>query len=141
MSDGTELTYGAKSTILIFRGYRKTIQYSAHYNTPIFRSSSGMLRYQHFAAMVEHGITASKTLLRSEHVVTDDESPSSEGASEGDTEEYDGYDADEGLPMSDREGETLSKRSPHGTHTHACEQSHENLQPHADDAQATWPFL
>ena len=97
-------TSGAKSTILTFRGYRKTIQYSAHYNTPIFRSSSGMLRYQHFAAMVEHGITASKTLLRSEHVVTDDESPSSEGASEGGTNEHNGYDSDEDLPMSDQDG-------------------------------------
>ena len=54
--------------------------------------------------MVEHGSTASKNLLRSEHVVTDDGSPSSEGASEGDTDEDDGCDADEGLPMSDREG-------------------------------------
>ena len=52
--------------------------------------------------MFEHESTASKTLLRSEHVVTDDESPYSEGASEGYTDEDDGYDADEGLPMSDR---------------------------------------
>ena len=88
-SDGTESTFGAKSTILTFRGYRKTIQYSAHSNTPSFRSSSGTLRYQSFAAMVEHGSTASKTLLRSEHVVTDDESISSEGASEGDNDEND----------------------------------------------------
>ena len=57
------------------------------------------------------------------------------GAEEGDTDENDGYDADEGLPMSDREGVISSKRSPHGTHSHACEQSHENLQPHADDEQ------
>ena len=37
--------------------------------------------------------------------------------------------------MYDREGVISFKRSPHGTHTHACEQSHENLQPHADDSQ------
>ena len=85
--------------------------------------------------MVEHGSTASKTLLCSEHVVTDDESPSSEGSPEGGTDEDNGYNEDEGLPVSDREGVISSKRSPHGTHTHACEQSHENLQPHADDAQ------
>ena len=52
--------------------------------------------------MVEHGSTASKTLLLSEHVVTDDESPSSKGSSEGGTDEYDGYDADEEPPMSDQ---------------------------------------
>ena len=85
--------------------------------------------------MVEHRSTASKTLLRSEHVVTDNESPFSEGASEGDTDEDDGYNADEGLPMSDLEGVISSKQSPQGTHTHACEQSHKNIQPHADDAQ------
>ena len=85
--------------------------------------------------MVEHGSTSSKTLLRSKHVVTNDESPSSEGASEGGTDKDNGYNADEGLPISDRKGLLSSKRSPHGTHTHACEQSHENLQPHADDAQ------
>ena len=62
---------------------------SAHLNTPSFRSSSGTLRCQSFAAMVEHRSTASKTLLRSEHVVTDDESISSEGASEGDNDEND----------------------------------------------------
>ena len=37
--------------------------------------------------------------------------------------------------MSDREGVISSKGSPHGTHIHACEQSHENIQSHADDAQ------
>ena len=37
--------------------------------------------------------------------------------------------------MSDREGLISSKRSPHGTHTHACKKSHDNLQPHADNAQ------
>ena len=99
--DGIVSTSGAKSTILTFRGYSKTIQYSAHSNTPSFHSSSGTLRYQYFAAMVEHGSTASKTLLRSEHVVTDNGSPSSEGASEGDTDENDGYDAYGGIPMSD----------------------------------------
>ena len=35
-SDGTKSTSGAKITILTFRGYRKTIQYSAHSNTPSF---------------------------------------------------------------------------------------------------------
>ena len=90
MSDGIVSTSGAKSTILTFRGYRITIQYYAHSNTPSFRSSSGTLHYQYFAAMVEHGSTASKTLLRSENVVTDDESPSSEGASEGNTDKHDG---------------------------------------------------
>ena len=37
--------------------------------------------------------------------------------------------------MSDREEVISSKQSPHGTHTHACEQVHEHLQPHADNAQ------
>ena len=45
--------------------------------------------------------TASKNLLLSEHVFTDDEFPSSEGASEGDTNKNDGYDTDKDLPMSD----------------------------------------
>ena len=57
------------------------------------------------------------------------------GAEEGDTDKNDGYDADEGLPMSDREGVILSKQSPHGKQTHAREQSHEHLQPHADNSQ------
>ena len=100
-SEGIVSISGAKSTIPTLRGYSKTIQYSAHSNTPSFRSYSGTLRYQSFAAMVEHGSTASKSLLRSEYVVTDDESPSSEGAPEGETDENDGYDADEGIPMSD----------------------------------------
>ena len=51
--------------------------------------------------MVEHGSTAYKTLLRSEHVVTDNELPYLEGSSEGDTDENDGCDADKELPMSD----------------------------------------
>ena len=37
--------------------------------------------------------------------------------------------------MSDQERVISSKQSPHGTHTHACKQAHEHLQPHADDAQ------
>ena len=85
--------------------------------------------------MVDHGSTAYNTLLRSEHVVTDNVSPSSEGESEGDTDDHDGYDVDEELPMSDQEGVISSKQSPHVTHTHARKQVHENLQPHADDAQ------
>ena len=52
--------------------------------------------------MVEHRSTASKTLVRSEHVVTDDESSSSEKASEGGTNEHDGYNTYEQLPMSDQ---------------------------------------
>ena len=59
--------------------------------------------------MVEHESTASNTLLRSKYVVADDESPSSEGASEGDTDAHDGYDADEELPISDQEGVISSK--------------------------------
>ena len=108
-SDGIVSNSGAKSTILTFQGYRKTIQYSAHSNTPSFRSSSGTLSYQSFGAMVEHGSTASKTLLRYEHVVTDDESLSSEGASEENIDKDDGYNADKGLPMSDQEGIISSK--------------------------------
>ena len=69
--------------------------------------------------MVEHRSTASKTLLCSEHIVTNDESSSSEGASEGDTNGHDVYDADKELHMSDREGVKSSKQSPHGMHTHA----------------------
>ena len=71
-SDGTESTSGTKSAILTFQGYRKTILYSAQSNTPSFSSTSGTLRYQSFAAMVDHGITESKTLFRSEHAVTDE---------------------------------------------------------------------
>ena len=63
-------------------------------NTPIFSSTSGTLRYQYFAKMVEHRSTASNNLLRSKHVVTDYESSSSEGESEGDTDEHYGYNAD-----------------------------------------------
>ena len=37
--------------------------------------------------------------------------------------------------MSHSERVISTKRSPRGTYTHACEQSHENLQPYADDAQ------
>ena len=37
--------------------------------------------------------------------------------------------------MSDREGLISSKQSIHGTHTHACKQIHERLQPHDDDTQ------
>ena len=79
--------------------------------------------------------TAYKTLQRSDHIVTDNELPSSEGVSEGDTDEHDGYDADKELPMYDREGGISSKQSPHGTHTHACKQVHERLQPHVEDSQ------
>ena len=70
-------------------------------NTPDFHSTTGMPCYQYFAAMIEHRSTASKTLLLTDHVVTNNESKSSEGASEGDTNEYDEYDAGEELPMSD----------------------------------------
>ena len=62
----------------------------------------GTLRYPSFEAMVDHGSTESKNILRSKNVGTDDESSSSEGASEGDTDKNDGYDADKELPMSDR---------------------------------------
>ena len=89
--------------------------------------------------MVEHGSTAYNTLLRSEHIVTDNESSSSEGASEGDTNKRDGYNADKDLPMSDKEGVKSSKQSPHSTHTHTCDQVHDQvhacLQMHADYAQ------
>ena len=71
-SDGT----GGKNTILSFRGYRKTIPYSMQSNTLRFCSPSGTLRYQYFAAILEHGSTASKNLLRSKHVVTDNETSS-----------------------------------------------------------------
>ena len=103
-SDGNESTSGAKSTILTFQGYSKTILYSAQSNTPIFRSTSGTLCYQSFAAKVDHGSTASKTLLRSDHIVTDNELSSSEGGSEEDINKHDWYDADKELPMSDQEG-------------------------------------
>ena len=53
--------------------------------------------------MVEHGSTAYKTLLRSEHVVTDKGSSSSDRASDGYTNNHDDYDADKELPMSDQE--------------------------------------
>ena len=82
----------------------KTILYSAQSNKPNFCSSSGMLHYQYFVVMVEHWSTASNTLLHSKHVVTDDKLPSSEGASEGDTEEHDGCNADGELPMYDSIG-------------------------------------
>ena len=85
--------------------------------------------------MVEHWSTASNTLLQSEHIVTDNESPSSEGASEGDTDKHDGYDADEEIPMSDREGVIPSKLSTYSTHTHAYKQVQEHLHPNADNAQ------
>ena len=85
--------------------------------------------------MIEHESTSSKTLLHSDNIVTEYESSSSEGASEGDTNKHNGYDADEELPMSDQEGVKSSKLSPHGTHTHTWEQVHERLQPHADDGQ------
>ena len=103
-SNGTESASGTKSTILTFRGYRKTIPYSTQSNTPSFRSTSGTLRYQYFAVMVENGSTTSKTLPPSEHVVTEYESSYSEGESEGDTDEHDGYNADKELPISDKEG-------------------------------------
>ena len=121
MYDGTESRSGTKIIILTFQGYRKTILYFTHSSTPIFRSTSRTLRYQSFAAMVEHRSGASKTLLRFEHVVTDNESSSSEGASEGDTYEHDRYNADKEITMSDQEGVISSKRSPHGTHSHVCE--------------------
>ena len=54
--------------------------------------------------MVKHRSTVSNTLLRSKHVVTEDESSSSEGASERDSDKQNGYDAHKELPMSDREG-------------------------------------
>ena len=57
------------------------------------------------------------------------------GAEERYTDKNDGYDTDEGIPMSDREGVISYKQSPHGMHIHACEQPHEHLQPHADNAQ------
>ena len=85
--------------------------------------------------MVEHSITTSKTPLFSEHVVTDDESSSSEGASEGGTDDHDGYDPDKELLISDQEGVISSKLSPHSTHTNACEQVHDCLQPHADNTK------
>ena len=74
MYSSTKSTSGAKITILTFRGYRETIPYSTQSNTPSFRSASGTLRYQYFSEMVEHGSTASKTLLRSEHIFTDNKS-------------------------------------------------------------------
>ena len=49
-SDGTESTSGTKSIILTFRGYRKTIPYSAKSNTPSFSPTSETLRYQFFVA-------------------------------------------------------------------------------------------
>ena len=133
-TDNTESTSCAKHTVLSFRGYKKTIPYSAQSNTPSFRSTPGTLRYQAFAAVVEHGTATSTSLLRSEHIVTEDEESSSEGASEGDA---DGYNADEELPMSDREGEQQPKQSRHGTHTKKCSHKHAttHLQPHADDAE------
>ena len=136
-TDNTESTSCARHTVLSFRGYKKTIPYSAQSNTPSFRSTPGTLRYQAFAAVVEHGNKTSTSLLRSEHVVTEDEASSSEGASEGDADEDDGYDADEELPMSDREGGHPSKQSRHGTHTSECSHAHgsTHLQPHADDAE------
>ena len=72
-TDNTESTSGGRHTVLSFRGYKKTIPYSAQSNTPSFRSTPGTLRYQAFAAVVEHGNKTSKVLLRSEHVVTVDE--------------------------------------------------------------------
>ena len=85
--------------------------------------------------MVDHDSTESKTLLRSDHIVSDNESSSSEEALEGGTNNPDGYDADKKIPMSDQEGVISSKRSPHGMHNHTCEQVHELLQPHTDNSQ------
>ena len=65
-SDGTKSTSDANSTVLTFRGYIKTIPYSTQSNTPVFCSTSGTLRYQYFAEMVEHRSTAYKTLLCSD---------------------------------------------------------------------------
>ena len=73
-SDGTESTSGAKSTIMTVLEYSKTIPYATQSNTPSFCSTSGTLHYQYFAEMVEHGNTASKNLLCTEHVVADVES-------------------------------------------------------------------
>ena len=74
--------------------------------------------------MVEHGSTASKILLCSKHVITDNESSSSEGASEGYANENDGYNVDKELPMYDQEGGESSKQSQHGMHIHTCDHSH-----------------
>ena len=89
-SGGTESTSSAKSTILTFIGYRKTMMYSTQSNTPSFCSTSGKLRYKYFSSMVEHRSTASKTLFRSEHVVADNALSSLEGASEVNTDKHDG---------------------------------------------------
>ena len=55
--------------------------------------------------------------------------------SERDTNKNNGYNADEELPMYDQEGVKSYKWSTHGTHTHACNQVHEDFQPYADGLQ------
>ena len=103
MLDGTELMSDGNNTILTIQGYRKNILYSVQSNIPQFRSTPRPLFYQYLTEMVEHGSTRSKTLLRSEHIVTDAESSSSEIFSEGVTGKHNGYDSDKELSMSDQE--------------------------------------
>ena len=138
-SDGTGLMSGGKNTILTFQGYRKNIPYSMQYNTTRFWSTFGTICYQYFTEMVEHGSTTYKTLLISKHAVTDDEQSSSEGASELDTNKNNVYNADRYIPMYDWEGVKSSKQSPHGTHTHMCDQVHNHgharLHPYAYNSQ------
>ena len=62
-SDGTESTSCVKSIILNFRGYRKTIQYSAYSNTPSFvplpgHCATNLLR-QWLSTRVRHLIPSS----------------------------------------------------------------------------------
>jgi len=145
-TDDTESRSGGKHTILTFRGYKKTIPYSTRSNVPSFRSTPGTLRYQAFAACFEATKDPkAKEFRRSQHIVTDDEASSSEGA----PEQEDGYDADEDLPMTDREGEKADIQSSHGPHLGhgscvkgSCDDIHHDhrhttphLQPHADDAE------
>ena len=92
-TDNTTKTTCVTSTVLRFCGYAKTLRINPRTNTPIFRSTPDTLRYQAFTGTIDN--FDDKSLLLSEHVITDNKVLDSEGNATDN--EYN----DEAIPMSD----------------------------------------
>ena len=119
------------STVLRFCGYAKTLRINPRTNTPIFRSTPDTLRYQAFTGTIDN--FDDKSLLLSEHVITDNKVLDSEGNATDN--EYN----DEAIPMSDWEGGNISKSNNqqygHGTNLISGHANNSHYHPYADNAQ------